>query len=332
MKYNSDIDASYSASSLVLDSPHNNLDGGPSTVATPDQLGISITKSVMGWQYPHDGTLSSNGGLMGLNKAANDWIGMYGMPFIFVVNGQQILLPPVIKSGGTAVPYLPDGLTVRWAQSFMGVTIPSDMISPVSSNGKLKLSPVLMNSAKNSFPEKTSVAGDSTANFLLNSGKESVVKGGIYLCLLMAAMECLIYSYSSYPWGNGYNDLSQAIIEKRTYDDFLIFPYQKGTFLSSVVHAIAPVFTVVGAPVASIIGGKEAGQATAAIGTKLSQVGSGSGYKTTVDPSQSTQLAPSSTPTGAITIAPTSSSPNILLIVGAILVVIIVIIIAKSSS
>lgn len=235
----------------------NSVDGGSGTVATPDQLGINITKSVFGWQSPNRGAPTSNKAPAGGNTAANQWIDTYGMPFIFVVNGMQILLPDVVQAGGTPVPYFPDGLTVIYASNFMGVPIPADFFKPIAANGKLRLDKKEMASATGLYPSLGKCAGGSPSSALLRSNcvDTGLNQGNTLLYLLMSVMECLIYSYSSNPWGNGYNDLSDAVMTKRDLDDWLLYPYRKGTFLGNVVKAIAPVYTSVIAPIAGAVVG-----------------------------------------------------------------------------
>lgn len=236
---------------------YNSVSGGSGTVATPDQLGINITKSVFGWQSPNRGAATSNKAPSGGNSAANQWIDTYGMPFIFVIGGNQILLPPVVQAGGTPVPYFPDGLTVIYASNFMGVPIPSDFFKPIAANGKLRIDKTEMASATGVYPSLGKCAGGSPSSALLRSNcvDTGLNQGNTLLYLLMSVMECLIYSYSSNPWGNGYNDLSDAVMTKRNLDDWLIYPYQKGTFLGNVVKAIAPVYTSVIAPIAGAVVG-----------------------------------------------------------------------------
>lgn len=318
---------------LYKEDNFNSVTGGYATVATPDQLGINITKSVFGWQGLGSGPGKTvNGGLEGANQAANQAIDTYGMPFKFVVNGQQILLPPVVQSGGTPVPPLPDGLTVVYAPSFMGVAIPSDMIRPISVNGKLRMTPIEMPSAQNwRGGGMSGNAVGSWTNDMLNGGytNQGVNHGRTLMLLIEAAMECLIYSYSSYPWGNGYNDLSDAIMTKRSnYDDFLIYPYQKGTFLGSIIKDVAPVFTSVAGIVAP------GSQGTVASGLNAIENATGAntkGYTTIVGAGQTTQLAP----TGPLVDAngnvlqqgATTSTNNSALILLAIAVVVVILII-----
>lgn len=235
-------------------SRRKNFNSFTETGIAPDELGISITKSVFGWKTPASGVKAANGADMGSNKAASDWIDQYGMPFYFVIGGNQILLPPVVQSGGTAVPPLPDGLTVVFAQSFMNVAIPADMIKPMCSNGKLSINPLEIASAQQLFPVMSPRANGSwTNNALIGGGITTAPNQGETLIrLIMAAMECLIYSYSSYPWGNGYNDLSQAIMENRNISNFLVYPYPGKTVLANVLNSVTPIYTKYIAPVLGV--------------------------------------------------------------------------------
>lgn len=340
MKYSSNID-NVSKSSLSKSHMYNSVTGGSGTVATPDQLGINITKSVFGWQSPNRGAATSNKAPAGGNSAANQWIDTYGMPFIFVVGGNQIILPPVVQAGGTAVPYLPDGLSVIYASNFMGVPIPSDFFKPIAANGKLRLDKKEMPSANGIYPSLGKCAGGSPSSALLRSNcvDTGLNQGNTLLYLLMSVMECLIYSYSSNPWGNGYNDLSDAVMTKRDLDDWLIYPYQKGTFLGNVVKAVAPVYTSFIAPVVGAIVPGTSGILSASSTAIKNAVNNANKNQ---DPQQvsaglSTQLinpgviydANGNVLQSSSAVA-TSGSSSILIIVLVVVVVIIIIIIAAS--
>jgi hypothetical protein len=251
MRYSSNI-SNVGRSSLSRTHRFNNATGGPVQV-TPDQLGINITKSVFGWKYAASGVKAPNGADFGTNTAATNYINQYGLPFIFVVGGNQILLPPVVQAGGTAVPQLPAGLSVIWASSFMGVPIPSNFFTPVSKAGELSLSAIEIVPA-NYFPNLTSRAnGSQSSGLLISNGVTTGPNmGETLLRLLMAMMQCLIYSYSSYPWGNGYDDLSSACMTGRNYVNWLVYPYQKATFLANVVNQTAPIFINAVEPVLNV--------------------------------------------------------------------------------
>lgn len=269
MHYSSNIENS-SYSSITKSHLFNSVSGGSGTVATPDQLGINITKSIFGWQSPGRGPATSNKAPSGGNTAANEWIDTYGMPFIFVVNGNQILLPPVVQAGGTPVPYLPDGLSVIYASNFMGVPIPSDFFKPIAANGKLRLDKTEMQSVMGKYPNIAKCAGGSASSALLRSNcvNTGLNQGNTLLYLLMSVMECLIYSYSSDPWGNGYDDLSNTVMTKRDLDNWIMYPYGKGTFLGNVVKAVAPVYTAI-----ATVGGAVLTVVNPAVGAAL--IGSG---------------------------------------------------------
>lgn len=304
----------------------------------PDQLGISITKSVFGWKTAASGQKAANGADIGSNAAANNWIDTYGMPFIFVINGNQILLPPAVETGGTAVPPLPDGLTVQYAPSFMGVAIPSDFLAPMCSGGRLALYPSSVGSAQSLYPAMSGRAGgDWTANLLIGGGDTSLPnQGETLLRIIMAVMECLIYSYSSYPWGNHYNDLSSAMMTGRNYSNFLVYPYTKGTFLGQVLNDVAPVYTKYIAPVLGIAATVVApGVGTAAVAGSAAALTAADNAANAANKSQpqminaaeTTQELPSSdallSPTGQVLQASTpgsSISPLlIVLVIGAVL-------------
>jgi hypothetical protein len=313
----------------------NSVTGG--VTITPDQLGVNITKSVFGWKYGSPGGKAPNGGAVGGNTAANAWIDQYGLPFQFVIGGQEILLPPVVTAGGTPVPPLPDGLTVQWAPSFMGVAIPSDMLFPVSRSLSLSLNAVEMASAQHLYPSLSgSAAGSWTSALLINNGVDNGVnKGETLLLLLMSVMECLIYSYSSYPWGNSYNDLSSACMTGRNYQNWLIYPYQKNTFLGNVLSSAAPIYKSVIAPAidaAVTVATGGSGTAAAVAGTTaLSKVmanqTTGGGQPQTVSSSLTTQVVPTGVqavdangnPIGSAVVDTTTISPIILLAAAALI-------------
>lgn len=294
---------------------------GSSVSVTPDQLGVNITKSVFGWKYPASGVKAPNGGDMGTNTAASAYIDQYGLPFIFVVNGNQILLPPVVQHGASPVPPLPDGLSVVYASSFMGVPIPADFVKPISFNGKLRFSEIEMPSAQNMYSSMTSRAAGSWTNALMiNNGVDNGVnKGETLIRILMSVMECLIYSYSSYPWGNGYNDLSDACMTKRNIDDMLIYPYQKGTFLGNIIQQVAPIYTSVIAPALNVVA-PGVGTATGAAVSAENKAASSQAQPQSVSPTLGTYLAPAGTSDLSPTVASVSGgiSPIILIAIGAL--------------
>jgi hypothetical protein len=274
------------------------------TGISPDELGISITKSVFGWKTAASGTKVANGADMGTNNAASAWIDTYGMPFIFVIGGNQILLPPVVQKGGTAVPYLPDGLQIVWASSFMNVAIPSTMLNILCSGGRLSINPLEIANAQNLFPIMSPRANGSWTNNALLGGGDTTApnQGETLLRLIMAALECLIYSYSSYPWGNGYDDLSQAVLENRNIGNFLVYPYPSKTVLANVVSDVAPIYTKYIAPVLGVaatavapgVGTALVGASVAGINAANKGLNSGSSGQT-INQSLGTQEVPSGT-------------------------------------
>lgn len=300
MRYKSNI-ANVSGSRLISNRSVNHATGG-TVQATPDQLGINITKSVFGWKYPATGVKTSNGGDAGGNTAANTYIDTYGLPFIFVVGGQQILLPPVVSAGGTPVPEIPNGLSVVWASSFMGVPIPSDFFLPVTSAGALTFNKQEFASAQKAYPSMTSRASGSWSNavMLSNGVTTGPNLGETLLRLIMSVFECLIYSYSSYPWGNASSDLSGACMTQRDIANYLDYPYQKQTFLGNVITQVAPVFINTIEPILntalSVVGTPLAGAAAKAGESALNPLltkGGGAGQTQTY-----TATSTSAVPTG----------------------------------
>jgi hypothetical protein len=148
-----------------------------------------------------------------------------------------MLLPPENTVGGAAVPPLPDGIIVYWNTSFMGVTIPSDMMGPYSKGGKLTIQPVVTASSGGT--------GATTDTQLLADNK-------ILLNLLMSVMGALINSYSSYPYANGFGMLSNDILEKRTKADFLL-PDASSTVLQTIVNTALKPYEAVGNTVANLV-------------------------------------------------------------------------------
>lgn len=295
---------------------------------TPDQLGVPITKKVFSWKFN--------------NAAANAYIDQYGLPFIFVVNGNQILLPPPVTTGGTAVPILPDGLTVIYATSFMGVPIPADFKKPVSSNGILTIQPQQIPSATGMYPSLTSRAnGNPTEALLINNGVDNGVNlGETLLYIIMSVMENLIYSYSSYPWGNQFDDLASTIMTVPNYPNYLQPPNKK-TFLGNVIKDVAPIYVNVVEPIVDAAANIVApGSGTAISAAQKSLLNpalskTSASAPTIIDPTKLTSVIPAGT---AVTdangnviaqpVADTAISP-ILLIGGGVLILIAVYLLAS---
>lgn len=206
---------------------------------TPDQMGLPYAMEVLarGYDNKHPG-------------AADEW--WINPPVMFVLNGQQVGLPPPNTVVGGQVPLLPVGLTVQYAASFMGIPIPSNMIKPVvvanpGGQNKLRLSPQDIPG----FP------GSATNNKL--SANDSFL-----LIILEAAVGPIINSYSSYPYASNFsstNNLDDKLFNHRNADDLLqpsisktalqtvapiaeaILPYVVpglGTYASALLKTVAP--------------------------------------------------------------------------------------------
>lgn len=152
-------------------------------------------------------------------------------PLSYWVGGQQLVLPPANLVPGAAVPPLPVGLRVQYADSFMGYPIPAGMPRPVVASGnRLQLSPL-----------ELGATGDQTNQLL-------TANGNLLLNLLMAATGALINSYSSRPYSNpavngpgtsgAYNALSHYILDLRNKDNFLD-PQIERTFAGNVIKDVA---------------------------------------------------------------------------------------------
>lgn len=157
-------------------------------------------------------------------------------PFRFLVGMQQMLLPPPVTKIGAPVPRLPDGATVVWAPSFMGVPIPTDMISPIGVNGRLIIDPLEIQSAGGS--------GNQTNAKLLANNK-------MLLNLLMSVVGALVNSYSSRPYSNpainngAFATLSHYILDLRDKADFLSPQPDRGTVLQGIASPLGTVFGTV---------------------------------------------------------------------------------------
>ena len=63
---------------------------------------------------------------------------------------------------------------------------------------------------------------------------------------MLGVLENLIQCYSSYPWGNQYNDLSQHLNDSRNYGNWLIYPWaDKKTFFGGLIQQAAQIYTTV---------------------------------------------------------------------------------------
>jgi hypothetical protein len=189
----------------------------PASGFTADQLGIPIMQAVFthwGSEYPQAvATLASN------------------PPVRFFLGNAQIQLPPPVTYGGQPVPLIPNGLRVVWDSTFMGLPIPADMLNIAVSNGVLTVSPLEIVSAGGT--------GADTNNFLYNTHR-------YLLFLFLGVLENLIYSYSSWPWGNGFNDLSQQLNSARNYYNWLVYPgANKKTWFGNVLQQASKVETAI---------------------------------------------------------------------------------------
>lgn len=187
---------------------------------TADQLGIPIMQAVFqhwGNEYP--------GAPAALAQHP---------PVRFMVGNAQLPLPPAVTYGGQPVPAIPPGLYVQWDSSFMGLPIPSDMLNVQVNNGALQV-----------WPLQVFSAGD-TNNLLYNTNR-------YLLFLFLGVLENLIYSYSSWPWGNGFNDLSQQLNSARNYSNWLVYPGKnKKTFFGQVISDVASVQNIL-APIEATV-------------------------------------------------------------------------------
>jgi hypothetical protein len=190
----------------------------PAAGFTPDQLGIPIAQAVF-QKYPEF-------------PGAIDEIAR-NPPVRFFVGNNQIPLPPAVTHGGQAVPMIPNGLRLVWDSTFMGKPIPADMLNVAVSNGMLKV-----------FPQTIASVGDynATNDYLWNHQRW-------LLFLYLGALENLIYSYSSYPWGNKWDDLAGYLHDHRDYNNWLAYYDQNqktffGNVLQQTVSVVSDVQTV----------------------------------------------------------------------------------------
>jgi hypothetical protein len=173
-------------------------------------------------------------------------------PVTYWLNGQQLLLPPQNTVPGSAVPPLPVGLVVKYAPSFMGYPIPSNMPVPVVKSGN-----VLQWSCAVNAP------GCVTSAQLLANNK-------ILLNILMSAMGPLINSYSSYPYANGFDMLSNDILTKSspTSKANMLNPDDNqtlaGEVLTDVGNTVLPIVAPVVGLAVSAVATPAAGAAAAA--------------------------------------------------------------------
>lgn len=191
---------------------------------TPQQMGITYAIGVFANQ----------------NLTPGASVALQNPPFRFIVGNQVALLPPPNTVIGGPIPYIPDGLTVVWAPSFMGLPIPSDMISPLGAGGKLIIDPLEILSAGGS--------GNQTNAKLVANNK-------VLLNLLMSVTGAIVNSYSSNPYANpslnkgAYGTLSSYLLDYRNKVDFLIPNQEKRTFLGGIAHGVIPIYENVVEPI-----------------------------------------------------------------------------------
>ena len=175
----------------------------------------------------------------------------------------------------------------------MGVPIPHDLFRPICIGGKLTFDRTEMPSAQNAYSSMTSRAAGSWSNaVLLNNGVDNGVnKGETLLYIVMSVFECLIYSYSSYPWGNNYNDLAGQVMTHRNYGNWLSYPLQTNTLLGNVVKQAAPIFVnTIGPAINTVLPG--VGTAISGVISKGAQSESANQQPQLINPAETTQLAP----------------------------------------
>lgn len=194
----------------------NRIGFSPTPGYTPAQLGIPIAQQVFAKWNEYPGAVQA--------LASNP-------PFRFTINGQQFPLPPQNTAGGTPVPVIPAGLTIQWDSNFMGMPIPADMLNVQVVGPALQIYPLEIYSAGGT--------GSATNAYLYNTHR-------YLLFLMLGVLENLIQCYSSYPWGNQYNDLSQQLNSARNYSNWLIYPWaNKKTWVGSVISQAAQIYTSV---------------------------------------------------------------------------------------
>jgi hypothetical protein len=194
-------------------------------------------------------------------------------PITYWVTGGQLILPPTNEIGGAAVPALPTDLQVKYASSFMGYPIPSNLPYPVVKAGN-----VLQWSAP------VNGVGSITSAQLEANNK-------LLWVFMMAAMGPLINSYSSYPYANGFGMLSSDIMTKSspTSKYNMLNPDDKETFVGQVLTEVGtqvlPVVATVAGLVTSVVASPAAGAAVTAalegVDSVLNQAENTSGYGAT---------------------------------------------------
>lgn len=249
----------------------------PNPQLTADQQGIPIMQAAFnhwGSEYP----------------GAAAWLAS-NPPYRFMLGGEQLILPPAVQSGGQPVPPMPDGIYLQWDSNFMGHPIPADMLNVNTKGNALTVWPLEVMSAGGT--------GSQTNNLLYNTNR--------YLgFLFLSALENLIYSYSSYPWGNQWNDLSQQLNSSRNYSNWLVYPKTgQKTWLGNLLQQASKVETAV-APVLETVANVAVPGSGALIAAGTSLAASATGSNSNVPPGS--QLVNTYIPVSAQTVAAPGSS------------------------
>lgn len=196
---------------------------------TADQMGLPYAMQILsrGYDPKHPG-------------AADAW--WNDPPVTFWLNGSPFPLPPP-NSYGKPAPLLPLGLEVRYAPSFMGQAIPSNLPRPCVAPGNpggqnnLRLCP-------NNLPP-VNMGGflglqDVTSQIL--SDNDSFL-----LSVLESAVGPLINAYSSYPYASNYNstnNIDDKMFNHRNAKD-LLQPSISKDVLMTVAQDALPVVALV---------------------------------------------------------------------------------------
>ena len=166
-------------------------------------------------------------------------------PIYYTYNGQPFALPPQNLTPGAQVPQIPVGLTVNYADSFMGYPIPANFIRPVvvqdpaGGPNKLQLWP-------QTLPSKTVVVPAlpplPARTITLDTSAQLSQNDSFLLAILESAIGPLINAYSSYPYASNFssdNNLDNKLFNERNKDNFLIPDPSKKTILQDAAPIIA---------------------------------------------------------------------------------------------
>jgi len=214
---------------------------------TAAQQGIPIMQAVFNWRNEYPGAAAAIA---------------QGPPVRFFDGNNQIALPPPVTAPGQPVPPLPVNIRLVWDSSFMGHSIPADMLNVSNVNGQLLIYPTAIQSlGTNPF---------ATYNYLTNTNR-------YLLFLMVGAIENLIYSYSSYPWGNQFQDLAtqiQAAVSNPLFRNYNFLVYPKlgektfgGEILQGTAQVVKSALPVISVAANFIVPGS--GIAVAAAGSAL---------------------------------------------------------------